>query len=181
MNFKLWLESTGLVLTAYHCGSKFDKFSTEFSGTGEGNRLLGPGIYFATEPSIATMYSKYAKGEAYLYEAQVDTTNFYCFGYLWNRNAHQSQIVHDRVEKVAADLGIDTTKQVGFYAMEKGRPPIGNLVHKLGWQKALKVLVENGVQGAMENIGHGMELTIFDPSVIQLTSKRPINPEKAER
>lgn len=173
MNFKLWLESNGLVMTAYHCGSKFENFSTDFSGTGEGNRLLGPGIYFATEEQIALLYSKYAKGDAYLYEAEIDTTNFYCFGYLWNRNAAQSEIVAKRIDEIGEKLGIDTQRQVGFYAMEKGRPPIGNLVHKLGWQKALQVLVQNNVQGAMENIAAGgMEMTVFDPSIIRLKNKK---------
>jgi hypothetical protein len=174
MEFKLWLENSQLRLTAYHCGAKFEKFSTDFSGTGEGMRVLGPGIYFATHENIALLYKKYAK-EPYIYEAEIDTTNFYCFGSFWNRNAAQSKIVHDRVEKIGSDLGIDLQKQVGFYANQKGNPPIGNIVHKLGWQKALAVLVENKVQGAAEMIGEGaIELSVYDPSTIHLKSKRPV-------
>ena len=77
-------------------------------------------------------------------------------------------------KKIGEEQGIDISKQRGFYEMQKGKVPIGNIVHAMGTHGALKEFIKNGVQGAMENIGEGMELSVYDPSVIHLVSKSPI-------
>lgn len=178
MQFHKWLElneSTAMTMTAFHCGSNFSQFSTDHSGSGEGMRVLGPGIYFATDEGIAKMYCKYSNTPmSGLYEAEIDTTNFYCFGHSWHRNPNQSKIVSDRIQEIAVENGYENTDSIrGVQDGKMGRPPIGSIVKILGWQNALKTLVSKGVQGALEIIQPEVfEIAVFDTSVIKMKNKK---------
>lgn len=46
---------------AFHGGHRFDAFSTEFIGTGEGNQAFGWGLYFASDKEVATWYRDLVK------------------------------------------------------------------------------------------------------------------------
>jgi hypothetical protein len=179
MKFKTWMENTGgMILTAYHCGSSFDKFSTLYTGTGEGMSVLGPGIYFVTSEHIAKMYCKYAKSKmAGFYKAEIDTTNFYCFGSSWNRNAEQSKVVGERVDQIARELGYKDGWEISRTAssLTYGNAPIGGIVKKLGKIKALELFKERNIQGGLEYIQTGIvELAVYDPSVIYLKDKQEL-------
>lgn len=54
-----------LMQTTYHgTGSRFEKFSTDFMGTGEGNQVHGWGLYFAADRKIAEGYRNMLTNEA---------------------------------------------------------------------------------------------------------------------
>lgn len=180
MQFHNWLElneSIAMVMPAFHCGSNFTQFSTDHSGSGEGMRVLGPGIYFVTDEKLARMYCKYSQTPTSgLYEAEIDTTNFYCYGHSWHRNANQSKLVSDRIDEIAKTHGFESATAIrGISDGKMGKPPIGGIVKLLGWQEALKVLVSNGVQGALEFIQPGVvEMAVFDTSVIKMINKKEL-------
>ena len=181
MKFNEWLklnESLGMKMLAFHCGSNFDKFSIDHSGSGEGMRVLGPGIYFVTDENIAKMYGKYSKESTYtLYEAEIDTTNFYCYGHSWHRNANQSQQILDRIDEIAIEHGYKNAVSIrGASDSNMGKPPIGGIVKILGWKNALNSLISKGVQGALEFIQPGTtEMTVFDTSVIKMKNKKELS------
>ena len=53
------IDANGKPLTVYHgTTANFDKFSSEFFGTGDGNQDLGPGFYFADEPNVTEAYAE---------------------------------------------------------------------------------------------------------------------------
>jgi len=180
MQFNMWLkinESSAMKIPAFHCGSNFAQFSTDHSGSGEGMRTLGPGIYFVTDENIAKMYCKYSKtATSGLYEAEIDTTNFYCYGYSWNRNPNQSKQISERIDEIAKEHGYESAMEIkGVSDGQMGTPPIGGIVKLLGWQSALNALVSKGVQGALEFIQPGViEMAVFDTSVIKVTNKKEL-------
>jgi hypothetical protein len=178
MQFHDWLrldESTTMKISAFHCGSNFTQFSTDHSGSGEGMRVLGPGIYFVTDENLAKMYCKYSRtSTSGLYEAEIDTTNFYCYGQSWHRNANQSKLVSDRIDEIAKKHGFESATAVrGISDGKMGKPPIGGIVKLLGWQEAIKTLVSNGIQGALEFVQPGViEMAVFDTSTIKMKNKK---------
>jgi len=174
MNFRVWLEQRGEI-TAYHCGPQITNFSTDHIGGGEGNQILGPGIYFATDKSVAKMYCKYAD-KPYLHEVILDTTNFY-------NPIQGTPHLYPALDKIAVELGYrdrnDMYEKVrGVSTLRDGRGFIGTLVRAVGNQKARDMFVENGVQGASEVIDHESnttEFAVFDPTVIRRVSSTPEN------
>ena len=182
MQFNNWLSlnesESAMIMTAFHCGSNFTQFSTDHSGTGEGMRVLGPGIYFVTDENIAKMYCKYSKtSNAGLYEAEIDTTNFYCYGHSWHRNAKQSKLIGEKVDEIAKENGYENAFAIrGVSDSLMGKHPIGGIVKILGWQNAIKALVSKGVQGALEFIQPGVvEMAVFDASVIKMKNKKELS------
>jgi hypothetical protein len=181
MQFQNWLNlnesSSAMIMSAFHCGSNFTQFSTDHSGSGEGMRVLGPGIYFVTNEDVAKMYCKYTKtSTAGLYEAEIDTTNFYCNGYSWNRNAKQSELISERVHEIAKENGYENAFAIrGVIDHIMGKAPIGGIVKILGWKNAIEALVSKGVQGALEFIQpEVVEMAVFDTSVIKMKNKKDL-------
>lgn len=60
-------------ITAYH-GSpyKFDKFSLEHLGRGEGAQLFGYGLYFADNKAVGDFYRKNLAKDGQLYQVDID-------------------------------------------------------------------------------------------------------------
>jgi hypothetical protein len=172
MDFRLWLE-TQQAVTAYHCGPQISNFSIDHIGGGEGNQILGPGIYFASAKDIAKLYCKYAE-EPYLHEVLLDTANFY-------NPIQGTPHLYPALDKLAVELGYrdrdDMYERVrGVSTLRHGRGNIGSLVKAVGNKKALDLLVKHGIQGALEIIDHTngtTEFSVFDPTVIRKVSSTP--------
>lgn len=186
MKFKYWLQESGINfnVTAFHCGANFNNFSTDYAGTGEGMMVLGPGVYFVTEETYARLYCKrhHPSPEAALYEAEINTTNFYCFGSSWNRNPEQSKIVSERIDEITKKMGYsDSYKLPTVSGLTYGKAPIGSIVKFLGKTKALSEFIAHGIQGSLEYLpsdpGHKIiELAVYDTSVIR-SKKKTIVPK----
>lgn len=61
-----------LGITAFHgTPHKFDKFSMDKIGTGEGAQAFGHGLYFAENPNVAKTYQKKLGGARLLYKTEI--------------------------------------------------------------------------------------------------------------
>lgn len=162
---------TGIV-TAYHGGNGFNgNFDLKFSGHGEGYRILGPGIYFATEEGIAARYTKYATQAPTMYTVTIDTTDFY-----------QSRVVPTEANKasmaaIAAELGFPDRESMprNHNSLRNGRGFIGDVVAIIGHKKAQEVLIKHGMKGAVEMLDtDSWEICVFDLRVVKIVDRKPL-------
>jgi hypothetical protein len=157
---------------AWHCGAKpaiasFTDF-VKYIGSGEGIRILGPGIYFASREDAARRYCKYAKRPT-LYEAEIDTTDFY--DSVSGRPSHVRQRLQNALAEVGLKAGGDPPSSFDY-----GRHDIGVLVWKLGRAAALQLLLKHGVRGALDWVHTFWEIAVFDPSTISVLSAVEVAP-----
>lgn len=151
---------------AWHCGAKpaiasFDDF-VKYIGSGEGIRILGPGIYFATSERSARAYCKYAQRPV-LYEAEIDTVDFY------DSVSGRPARVLERLRAALAEVGLEPGRNAPS-DFDYGRHDIGVLVWKLGRAAALQLLLKHRVRGALDWVHTFWEIAVFDPSTITVIS-----------
>ena len=153
--------------TAYHCGKPDIEadFNFGFAGSGEGLSLLGPGLYFATKRDIAKNYCKYSKN-AVMYKAQIPKDALY--------NPTTGLPLHLR-EKIASILAIirnETGRDPyrGIDSFKHGKGSIGAVVKHYGPEEGRRVLIKNGILGAIEILPsqNGEEIALFDIDSISI-------------
>lgn len=168
----------GLV-KAFHCGRDIgdSKFSVDYFGSGEGMAILGPGIYFATSQGIAEMYAKYHAAPC-LYSVEIDTSNFY------ECTTGKPERIRDAlsgiIKKLEEELGYKVYGK-NFNSLRFGRGDIGDICKAVGKQKCNQILVENGIDGAIEKCPNFIELCVFNIECIQSINKVPFSAEYLER
>lgn len=153
-------------LRAWHCGSKprgasFDDFVRHLR-TGEGINYLGPGIYFASSERSARAYCRYA-GKPTLYEVEIDTRDYY------DSASGEPQYMQRRLVAAMAEAGLPLDKQAPD-TFRYGRHAIGLLNHRLGAEKALRLLLKHGIRGTLDWVHDFWEIAVFDPSTISVVN-----------
>lgn len=162
------------VITAYHGGSGFDgHFNLNFSGSGEGYRILGPGMYFITNKYMANTYGKkYGQRDNSVYTVELNVRNFY------NNRAVPSDAVVAAFEGIAKELGLASAEEITYYpqnALRSGRGRIGKVVEMAGHKKAQELFIKHGLDGAMENIDDDIwELCVFNLDMVRIINKEPV-------
>ncbi len=159
-------------ITAYHGGTGFTgEFNLNFSGSGEGYRILGPGIYFVNNKRMAVNYAKnYAKSNPTLYTAIINTTNFY--NAAWVPSNEMIEIMN----AISKHLGYtrDTLPR-SYNSLTNGRGFIGDIVKLVGHQKAISLFQKYGLNGAAEEIDAGVwELSVFNLDMLKIISREPL-------
>lgn len=163
------------IVTAYHGGNGFEgEFDLNRSGTGEGYRILGPGMYFITNKWQAGEYArKYGRTNPTVYTAQIDTYNFY------NSPVLPTDDMQKSMDAIEAELGFGPDKKLPWArnTLNSGRGFIGSIVEQVGHKKALALFLKHGINGAVEHIGDGegmWEICVFNMKVVQITAREPI-------
>lgn len=129
-------QAQGLDHEAYH-GSphpKFDRFSTEKIGTGEGAQAYGWGLYFAGKRAVAEWYKKFL-GEAVFLDGKK----------LYGTESDAANIL---VEEGDLDKAISETRRIRGMSLPEGRSPSYEMVRKA--DAALKELEDWKARGAIE-------------------------------
>lgn len=158
----------------YHVGPDFDQFSTDFLGKGENNHLLGFGCYFINNTNVAKGYAKYVARDPVMYEVKLNAPSdrFYC-----GRNKPTDEQAA-RYDKIAQALGYENRRAVPYNhsIMKFGRGLPGAVFSRLGAQRGLELLINNGVVGQFEDIGvdNLFEVAVYDTSIINILNKTPM-------
>jgi hypothetical protein len=171
----------GQKITAYHCGNTFDgDFDLKFSGTGEGYRILGPGMYFITNKQFAKKYAKHANTDtATMYTVEIDVDNFY------NNMLLPTDRMRETMEKIAEYMGFTRkTMPRDHNSLKNGRGFIGEVVNHVGHRKAQQIFKRFGLNGAVEsidytseNMGIIWEIAVFDLNKIKIIDREPVDKE----
>lgn len=160
------------VVTAYHGGNGFNgDFDLKFSGHGEGYRILGPGIYFATQEGIAALYTKYATQAPTMYTVTIDTTDFYQSSKLPTEANNAS------MDAIAAELGFPDREKMprSYRDLQNGRGFVGDVVALVGHKKAQQILIKHGIKGAVEMLDvDSWEICVFDLRVVKIIDRKPL-------
>lgn len=162
------------VIIAYHGGSGFDgHFKLNFSGSGEGYRLLGPGMYFITNKYMANNYGKkYGHRDHSVYTVELNVRNFY------NNRVAKTSALTAAFDGIAKELGLETGDDISYNpqrALHSGRGQIGSVVEKVGHKKAQELFIKHGVDGAMENIDEDIwEFCVFNLDMVRIINKEPV-------
>lgn len=160
------------VVTAYHGGNGFDgDFDLKYSGHGEGYRILGPGIYFATHEGIAARYTKYATKAPSMYTVQIDTTDFY------QSSQYPTPANIESMEAIAKELGFPSADDVprSYNSLTDGRGFIGDVVKQVGHKKAQQLLIKHGIKGAVEHLDADIwEICVFDLRVVHIIDRKQL-------
>lgn len=144
-------------LVAYHVGPPFEGFSFKYLGTGEGNHILGPGLYFSDCKEIAKLYAKLWTNPV-LYEVTLDTSAYYGKG--------QPVDLYEKLKNTVNELShLPRNKK------PKGLSPTGDfmadIIDRLGAVAAREKFVEIGVKGAWTTLPHNCkEIAVFDETTI---------------
>ena len=139
---------------AYHCG-KPDRdadFNFDSIGSGEGNLILGPGVYFATDKSIAERYCKYRDG-AVVYRAEIPMEGIYNPTNGLPANLRFS--ILPIVKRIEEETGKDPYR--GVQPLTHGKGAIGAIVKHYGIEEGREILVRAGVKGAIETLPSGIK------------------------
>ena len=159
-------------VVAYHGGNGFaDNFDLKFSGTGEGYRILGPGIYFVNNKYIATKYTQHAHTNPTVYTVEIDTTNFYIAG------KKQSDAIFAAFDKIAVEIGLKSWEDFKMprNSLKNGRGSIGFVVEQVGHKRALELFQKYGIKGAMEHIipeEDVWEYCVFDLAAVKIIDRQ---------
>ena len=161
-NWKSYLnESNEDYLVAYHCGkpNREAEFDFKHLGTGEGTMILGPGLYFSTNKSIAKRYCKYKEG-AVLYRAEIDMSGIY------NPTTGQPQRLRSPMRSIIDDIEKETGRDPyrGVLPLKHGKGSIGAIVKHYGPKKARDIMIQAGIFGAVEQLHSSLEIALFDLS-----------------
>lgn len=155
----------------FHGGADFSKFSMAMIGRGEGNHLLGKGIYFINDEKIALRYTKYAKSSKqslYQVKLNADSENFY------NSMKKPSYFQEVDYNDIAKELGYETFRDMKYNhsIMRDGRGLVGAVFSRLGAINGAKLLNKNGVYGQYEVIEPGViEIAVWNPEIIKIVKK----------
>jgi len=185
-------------VVAYHCGSKPPSVEFEvgphlFSGEGEG--ILGPGIYFAgvfsneeeslywnmfedTAMDLAIKYCKYAE-TPYLYRVHIKTKDLY------DRIHARPEKLHKKIQQAVSEL----PEKIRSYhsTMRHGYADLGlinayNVLSGKSWKETLKKYKEIGVKGQIDLLpkqneygARVVEIVVYDPSIIESVEYIPRN------
>jgi hypothetical protein len=178
------IKSAGELIQAFHCGRDIGdgKFSIDYLGSGEGMAILGPGIYFITSQSIAEVYSKH-HDVPFLYSVMIDKANFY------EGNTGKPEHCRDSLFKIIDDLELKLGRKVknkNHESLTYGRGGIGDINKAVGGKECNRLLVENGIDGAIEKLpGGDIELCVFNADCIKSIEKipfsRPPEPKISQR
>ena len=162
-------------VTAYHVGSMKpgQRFTSEFMGGGEGNLLLGPGVYFSTDLKTSLIYAKYAR-PAYLHTVTLDTKGYY--DPTWGTPKPLREALSSCIQALVgggvipqgfADRGSSSD-------LKYGRGYIGVLHEALGAKKALRAFRDLGITGTLEKLSDSTEYAVFDMSTIRLIESKAL-------
>ena len=147
---------------AYHCGkpNRETGFDFKYLGSGEGNIILGPGLYFSTNKSIAQGYCKY-KENSILYKAEFPMSGIY------NPTTGQPEELRNSLISIINEIEKETKRDPyqGVKPLTHGKGSIGAVTKYYGPERAREVLLEVGVFGAVEELPCGdLEIALFDLS-----------------
>ncbi len=161
-------------IIAYHGGRKFEGgFDFDFVGSGEGFGILGPGFYFITEKNVAAVYCKYAK-ESSLYTVEIDAKGIY--GRDSGFPLHLRGRISDLEERLAKEHGKwsniwESYRLPSANSFKYGQGSIGSIVKMFGAEKTRAMLLDIGIAGVYVKIPVGIEIVVFDPSIITIVDK----------
>jgi len=146
----------------YHVGSySGGPINPRKLGSGEGNRILGPGLYASTEPGVSKLYNKYGSKT---YEADINLNEFY-------DPIQGSPNLKDKMLRVLKDAGLtyeDAISMRGIQSLRHGSGLIGAVVKTVGPEKARHLFIRHGIKGAKEKLPSGAwEIAIYDSSVLK--------------
>lgn len=164
----------------YHCGPDFDNFSTEFLGSGEGNHLLGYGVYFINQINIAKGYAKHVmSGKPFLYTVKLNATS----DQIYNNMLRPSEKMSHGMNAIAKQLGYEDYTKVPYRhsAMKYGRGLPGVVFSQLGPKQGAQLLIQNGILGQYEDVGNGVyEIAVWDLSIIKLVDKEKLPEDESK-
>jgi len=148
-------------LVAYHCGkpNREADFDFKYLGSGEDAAILGPGLYFSTNKSLAERYCKY-KENSILYRAEFPMSGIYNPTTGEPRNLRNSVV--SIVKEIEKETGRDPFR--GVMPLTHGKGSIGAVTKYYGPERAREVLVQSGVFGAVEKLRDSLEIALFDLS-----------------
>jgi hypothetical protein len=156
-------------VTAYHGGTGFPGgFDLKFSGSGEGYRILGPGMYFITNKYMAAKYCQHAISNPTVYTVQLNVTNYY------NNSLVPSKTMLASMDAIAVEMGYASSADVPYSnnSLTNGRGYIGSVVQKVGHAKGLALFQKHGIDGAMEHIdGDIWELSCFNLGACKIVDR----------
>lgn len=162
------------IITAYHGGTGFTgEFNLSFSGTGEGYRILGPGIYFTTDKGQAAHYAvKYGRNNPTVYTAKINTDNFY------DNNMRPTEKMVASLTAIAQELGYkdDDALPRQSQSLTYGRGSIGDIVKAAGFARAQTLFVKYGLNGAVELLpGNIWEISVFNLKMMKVIEKESVD------
>jgi hypothetical protein len=163
------LFESNQTVTAYHGGSRIDKFSFDHLGTGENNHLLGPGVYFATRKNIGKIYTKYSS-DPHLTEVEIDMSRVY------DPIKGLPESMRGLGDQMAQSLGYDTMDDLPFKhtSLKYGRWPIGPIVETIGVKKAHELFRKFRLDGMYEHLDtDSLEIAIYNMDVVKIIHSSP--------
>lgn len=148
-------------VTAYHGGGNFDFPDIKFLGSGENNHVLGPGIYFATNPRIAKRYMSYSSDPRF-YQCTIDMSRIY------DPVKGLPEEMRGIGDRMAESLGMAFDDLPRAVSLKYGKWPVGPFVQHLGVDKALELFRKFDLNGLYENLpgNNGMEIAVYDTAVV---------------
>lgn len=167
---------TSVNTTAYHVGSATpDKpFSFDHLGSGEGNLILGPGIYFSSNPQVALLYAKHAT-KPYMHTVKLDASGYYDPSR--GTPKHLREALLSLIQGMVKD-GVVTRRFADrgpSSSMKYGKGSIGVVVEALGKVKALKAFHDIGITGAVELTPDGeTEYAVYDLNTIKVVESKEL-------
>ena len=161
-------------ILVYASGPKLigGNFSTSYIGTGEGNAILGPGIYFSDNKNVALLYAK-RFDNPFLHEVELSTDGFY--NPITGQPLYLRELLLKEEEKLANKKGLQHLPYGISLIHGSGR--IGNIVREVGPKNALNIFSHIGLRGCYEKIAGGtaLEFAVFDLQSIKLIKSSPVN------
>lgn len=162
------------VVTAYHGGRGFNgAFDLKHSGSGEGYRILGPGIYFITNKQQAEIYArKYGGDKPTVYTVRINTNNFY------DNSTVPTEKMVGSLNAIAQELGYKDYEALPMQhrSLIYGRGRVGDIVKIAGFSKAQMLFKKHGVNGAVELLpGGDWELAVFNFDHVMVLDKELID------
>lgn len=153
-------------LTAYHVGHSA-QLSVEHAGKGEGNNILGSGVYFSTLKDFALAYAKYTTTPV-LTTATIDTSGLY--DPIWG----VPENLREKVVKLAAGLPRN------YQTLKYGQGSIGDIFKAHGPKKGRELLAIVGVTGAYERLPSGyVEIAVYDLSILSDQTSEDVSKDVA--
>jgi len=149
-------------VVAYHCGSSKisrDGFSLDTLGSGEGNAALGPGVYFATDKGVGSMYCRDGK---LFYQVKIDMADVYdpFLGF-----PEKFRGIGDKMRAVIEKAR--GRKLLRGSPLSDGPHDFGDIVRTIGADEARELFLRNGIRGLYTNLpAGGLEIAIFDLDVV---------------